>query len=277
MKPPFSKTALYNIFKIVFHFSAFVFLTVITQTGGLIYVISLFAGRRFIKHKKVKQAIVFVMLYLISTFLIVPCTAPLFGRERVRESDYIKSQGWFYKLANRNYVRPQLNNVLKEVSEEFRTKHEGMKLVVLDANFPFINKFPLLPHLSHNDGKKVDVSLIYENDDATLTNKKSSVSGYGVFEEPKPEEYNQIDVCKKEGYWQYDFPKYLTFGKTNKDIVFSEQGTADLVRIILKQPEVGKLFIEPHLKHRLHLDNNKIRYHGCRAVRHDDHIHFQLK
>jgi hypothetical protein len=277
MKPPFSETLFYKILNIVFHFIVFILLTVITQIGGVVYVASLLACRKFAKYKKNKQVIVFVLLYLISAFLIVPYTAPFFGRERVWESEYIKGQSWFYKLANRNYVRPELNHVLKDVSEEFRVEHEGMKLVVLDANFPFINKFPLLPHLSHNDGKKVDVSLIYENTDATLTNKKPSVSGYGVFEEPKPEEYNQVDVCKKEGYWQYDFPKYLTFGKTNKDIVFSERGTVDLVRIILKQPEVGKLFIEPHLKYRLHLDNKKIRYHGCRAVRHDDHIHFQLK
>jgi hypothetical protein len=277
MKPTDFKATFYKILKIVFHFIIFILLTVITQTGGVVYAVSLFICRKFTRQKKIKQGVVFACLYLTTTFLIVPGTAPLFGRERVDESEYIKGQGWFYKLANRNYVKPELNNVLKGVSEEFQIKHKGIKLVVLDANFPFIDKFPLLPHLSHNDGKKVDVCLIYENADASLTNKKPSVSGYGVFESPKPEEYNQIDVCKKEGHWQYDFPKHLTFGKTNKDIMFSETGTADLARIILKQPGVGKLFIEPHLKNRLHLEDKKIRYHGCRAVRHDDHIHFQLK
>ncbi|MFT5619364.1 MAG: hypothetical protein ACI85I_002607, partial [Arenicella sp.] len=39
----------------------------------------------------------------------------------------------------------------------------------------------------------------------------------------------------------------------------------------------GKVFIEPHLKTRLGLENySKIRFHGCQAVRHDDHIHVQL-
>jgi hypothetical protein len=27
----------------------------------------------------------------------------------------------------------------------------------------------------------------------------------------------------------------------------------------------------------LGLTNNKIRFHGCHAVRHDDHLHVQLK
>jgi hypothetical protein len=139
-------------------------------------------------------------------------------------------------------------------------------MVYLDANFPFIDKFPLLPHLSHNDGKKIDVSLIYENPNGQLTNRKPSVSGYGVYESPKPKEYNQTTVCKKEGDWQYDFPKYLTLGKINKDIQFSENGKRNLVDLILKQHTIGKMFIEPHLKRRLHLANEKIRFHGCQAV-----------
>ena len=46
---------------------------------------------------------------------------------------------------------------------------------------------------------------------------------------------------------------------------------------ILKQNEISKIFIEPHLKKRMNLKNPKIRFHGCRAVRHDDHIHLQIK
>ncbi|MEN8123116.1 MAG: hypothetical protein ABFS35_22450, partial [Bacteroidota bacterium] len=80
-----------------------------------------------------------------------------------------------------------------------------------------------------------------------------------------------------KGYWQYDFPKYLTFGKINKEISLSETATRDLMNEIVKQPEIGKIFIEPHLKNRLNLTSGKVRFHGCGAVRHDDHIHIQLK
>ncbi len=34
---------------------------------------------------------------------------------------------------------------------------------------------------------------------------------------------------------------------------------------------------KPHLKTRLKLSSAKIRFHGCQAVRHDDHIHVQLR
>ena len=45
----------------------------------------------------------------------------------------------------------------------------------------------------------------------------------------------------------------------------------------IQNKAIKKIFIEPHLKTRWGLKNyQKIRYHGCHAVRHDDHIHVQL-
>ena len=129
---------------------------------------------------------------------------------KLKKMIFLKAQSFFYILANRNYVRPKLNESLTQISTNFEKQNIGIKIIYLDANFPFINGFPLLPHLSHNDGKKVDVSLIYEEPNGELTNKKPSISGYGVYENPTAKEYDQNEDCKKRGNWQYDFPKYLT-------------------------------------------------------------------
>ncbi len=188
----------------------------------------------------------------------------------------IQNQFLLTTLCNRNYVKPQLNKSLQTIAKQLQKKHPELQLIYLDANFPFIDKFPLLPHLSHSDGKKVDLSFIY-TEDKKLTNKKPATSGYGFFEQPKEQEYDQIEKCKLKGYWQYDFPKYLTFGSFNSDLEFSLKTSRTLIQLILQQPSTQKVFIEPHLKHRMQLKNTKIRYHGCRAVRHDDHIHFQIK
>lgn len=110
-----------------------------------------------------------------------------------------------------------------------------------------------------------------------ISASQKSRSGYGVFEEPTSKEYNQIEKCLDNGYFQYDYPKYLTFGTKNESLTFSEKGTKLLVESILKQNSIGKIFIEPHLRLRLQLNDSRVRYHGCRAVRHDDHIHIQLK
>lgn len=252
-------------------------MTVFTQIGGIVYIIAVISIKKRSKNRQWKRFGIFAGLYLITTFMIVPNVAPIFGREKIKETAFLKAHSVFYKLANRNYVRLELNQSLNQIATEFETENNGIQMIYLDANFPFIDGFPLLPHLSHNDGKKVDVSFIYEDPNGNLTNKKPSISGYGVYEKPTEKENDQNMVCKQRGNWQYDFPKYLTLGKINQEIEFSEIGTRELANLILKQNSVGKLFIEPHLKSRLNLTNDKVRFHGCQAVRHDDHIHFQLK
>jgi hypothetical protein len=62
-----------------------------------------------------------------------------------------------------------------------------------------------------------------------------------------------------------------------KDFVFDENRTKELLTFLLKKKKTGKIFIEPHLIERMNLKHNKLRFHGCHAVRHDDHIHIQLK
>lgn len=43
-------------------------------------------------------------------------------------------------------------------------------------------------------------------------------------------------------------------------------------------PRTHKIFIEPHEKQKLSLTSKyKIRIHGCKAIRHDDHIHLEVK
>lgn len=217
-----------------------------------------------------------ISTYLIATFLIVPYVAPIFGREKIKNSEFVSAHTIFTTLCNRNYVNPSINKVLEEIAIKFQRIHSGVKLVYLDANFPFIDGFPLPPHLSHNDGNKIDISFIYTDKRNDLTNKKPSVLGYGTFVPPKKNEYNQIQICENKGYWQYDIAKYLTMGISNNKLKFSEKATKNLLLTILKRSEVRKVFIEPHLKQRLGLSHPKLRFHGCQAVRHDDHIHIQL-
>lgn len=94
---------------------------------------------------------------------------------------------------------------------------------------------------------------------------------------PKNGELDQISVCKEKGNWQYDFSKYLTFGTLHSDLRFSEKRTKTMVQLFTQEASIEKIFIEPHLRDRMQIRHPKIRYHGCRAVRHDDHIHIQIR
>ena len=161
------------------HALIFVALTVITQIGGLAFLISLFFFSSKSKYRRLKRIGVFVVFYLALTFLVTPLVAPIFGREKIK-GDGVRLYHSFYTLTNRNYVRPELNDVLKTISTEFRNDYEDLEVLVLDANFPFFDGFPLLPHLSHNDGKKVDLAFIYKNESGNSVNDKVSRLGYGV-------------------------------------------------------------------------------------------------
>ena len=55
-----------------------------------------------------------------------------------------------------------------------------------------------------------------------------------------------------------------------------EERMAAVMRILSSDERVGKSFIEPHLVQSLQIAHPRIRFQGCRAARHDDHIHFQL-
>jgi energy-coupling factor transporter transmembrane protein EcfT len=261
-------------------------LTAVTQIGGVVFLISILTfglidkrlNRRWTR--VTVKILSFVTLYLVFVFVIVPLTAKPFGRVQlpVFEKQHLKPANIWTSLLNRNYVRPQLREITYKVAESMNNKYPGTTINYLDANFPFINKFPLLPHLSHNDGKKLDLSFQY-NDSQTgqMTNDIPSFIGYGICEEPKEGEENKPEECDKKGYWQYNLLRDIV-SQDNKDkFTFDNMRTKELVNSFASDDGLGKIFIEPHLKTRLGLTSNKIRFHGCQAVRHDDHIHVQLK
>ncbi len=264
--------------RIFLHIFLVFLLTLTTQVGGIIWVL-IFGTFKIVKVKYSLQfrLLIFALAYLINTFLIVPKIAVLFGRVSlpISKKENLVPHNFLTVLMNRNYVNPKLKKHLVEISERPALKNSNLKLAYLDANFPFIDGFPLLPHLSHNDGKKIDLSFYYLKDNIA-TNEKPSRSGYGVFENPRTNETNQTEICKNKGAYIYDYSKFLTFGQT-QNLSFDEKNTKSLLKFIIEIQDVQKVFIEPHLVTRLQLSHPKIKFQGCHSVRHDDHIHLQIK
>ncbi len=253
------------------HLIIITLLTVLTQVGGLIWMISIWIS----KVLNIRKRFVFPMLYTLFNLFIVPPIAKTFGRENLSTfSKELRPRNLFYPLLFRNYVDSNLKLQLQDAAHVLH-KSNGMTLTYLDANFPFVDGFPLLPHLSHNDGKKVDISLMYLDKNRDPTDKKPSVSGYGVYVNSKD---NRTAIkCKNLGFWQYDFSRFFTFGKLN-DVSFDKEGTRLVIQQLLSHTSTEKIFIEPHLKTSLGLSKeSRIRFHGCQAVRHDDHIHLEIK
>jgi hypothetical protein len=263
-----------------------VILTILTQVGGLVLLVS-FATHRIINRKidrrswrTVLKLASFLGLYLITTFVIVPVVAKPFGRVPlpVTNTAQVQPLNVMTCLLNRHYVRPALLQTTFAVAQQINSKYPGTVVNYLDAGFPFVNGFPLVPHLSHNDGKKIDLAFFYiDNRTGQRANTAPSIIGYGVSEGPRAGEVNTTSFCTAKGYWQYSFMVKIIPQGNKQYFTFDSARTKELVNSFAAQPAIGRIFIEPHLKTRLGLTSNKIRFHGCQAVRHDDHVHVQLK
>lgn len=247
-----------------------------TQIGGLIYLIVLILTRTF-RLSRTTSVTVFTGTYLIATFLAIPLIAPIFGRTALPLTGNLEPLNFGTCLLNRHYVTPELKNQIISISDQIEKRFEGSSTNYLDANFPFVNGFPLFPHLSHNDGRKLDLAFFYMRDNER-TNKAPSIIGYGVFEDPKKEESNYPADCKQRGYWQYGLLSSVV-PQWNKDkYQLDVERTRELIKLLSTDELTSKIFIEPHLKQRWKLNRlDNIRFHGCQAVRHDDHIHTQIK
>jgi hypothetical protein len=274
--------------KIIIHLSRvfiFVLLTALTQIGGIVFFLnfaaSAFMNRRIhnIFVRGVCKSASCALLYLLTTFLIVPILARPFGRVQLplKLTNNLQPSTFLTCLLNRNYVSKGLSESVFNIAKEMNKKYPGTVVNYLDGNFPFVDGFPLIPHLSHSDGKKIDVSFCYRDKKSLLeTNEVPSIIGYGICEGPTETERNTSAYCKKEGHWQYSLLQTIVPQSRKKKFLFDQEKTKFLLELFVADARIGKIFVEPHLKSRLKLGSDKIRFHGCKAVRHDDHIHAQL-
>ena len=264
----------------------FALLTLTTQVGGLVYLAYNPLGiwiKRQIKQPFRSWAVrmlVFSGMMVITSLVIVPPIARKLGRVplpwRSSPSAPLQPIGFWVVLANRNYVKPELKAAIEAISSVTQAQDPGTVITYLDAGFPFWDGFPLWPHLSHYDGKKLDIGFVYR--DVTTgkrINQSPALLGYGFSELPAAGEYDRPAECAAKGYWQYSLLRRLTGARPNCQ--FDASANKALLQRIAADERIRKILLEPHLKTRLGLTGYvKIRLHGCNAVRHDDHIHIEI-
>lgn len=235
-------------------------LTLLTQLGGLAWLIALFFKWRLP---------VFLAAYLALSVSAV-FVAPMFGRVALdcHGSGPLAVQSWFYCAFNRHYVEPEMRDVLRDLAADMNSAHPGTTTLVLDAGFPFIDGFPLLPHLSHDDGGKADIAFYYrDGKGGYLPGRTKSPLGYFAFEQGQSACPDRFFDLRWNLHWlQPVWPDW--------DIEPLRMRHA--LDWLIADPRVGKVFIEPHLAARLSVSADKLRFQGCAAARHDDHIHIQL-
>lgn len=266
------------------HLLAFLALTILTQIGGLAYLGALALAkllrgpRRF---RRLTAVAMFVVLYA-ALWTSANVVAPYFGRVPLpctaSKNSKLAVQSSLYCVLNRHYVTPKLMQVANDLADHMAARFPSTRLNVLDASFPFFDGFPLLPHLSHSDGRKLDLAYFYKDrgGQAPVADTKSPI-GYWAFEQPKSA---RLARCVGRGdiftlRWDMDW-----FQVFHRDYQLDERRTAAALRWLVTEGAkrgVSKIFVEPHLATRFNVASKIIRFQGCRAARHDDHIHFQVR
>jgi hypothetical protein len=262
-----------------------VLLTVLTQIGGIVLLLCYPIFRHMRTHYHLKNVhhflinvLIFSALYAPVSGWIVPPIAKKFGRMRLTAIDktILKPHSVWYSVLNRDYVVPKLAETAQRVAMRMNADSSKTIVYFLDAGFPF-RGMPLIPHLSHGDGHQMDVTFFYLDNNQQVTNDKPSTSGYGYYEQPRVGEPQTNEYCiKKFKNKFYDFAQNMTFG-SRKDMTFDADRTKKIIQTFAQDPNVRRIFLEPHLTKRLNFKGfDNIRPAGCHAVRHDDHFHVQI-
>lgn len=212
----------------------------------------------------------FVAAYAALTFGVVPAVAPLFGRARIPcDMTTLVSCA-----LNRNYAGPGVLGLLRSLNDALADRYPSTRATVLDANFPFLDGFPLVPHLSHDDGNKVDLAFFYRDSatGAAIPSGSPSPIGYFHFQQPRAEDAQPcagpVSPLRWDFAWaQPDAPAWR----------LDQERTAAMIWWLRAQSQVTRIFVEPHLAQHLGVAGGKVRFQGCSAARHDDHVHVQIE
>jgi hypothetical protein len=142
-------------------------------------------------------------------------------------------------------------------------------------DFRSFDGFPLMPHLSHRDGLKVDLAYYYREAD-----------GRPVFWTARPVR-SATGPMRRRGRRGSTPCANATaepaLGLRRAAVAGDAPGRPERMRAMLawlttegRTYGLRKILIEPHLKQRWAPGVDMVRFQGCRAARHDDHLHLEL-
>lgn len=271
------------------HLLVFVMLTLVSQIGGLCYLVAV-AVSRFIprqadfgrRARVVVGAAAFFITYAAVSMYIVPPVAAVAGRYplpcEIEAEARVVPLNRLVCILNRHYAKKPVHDMLMRVAAHLETTYPGTLVAYLDAGFPLLDGFPLLPHLSHGDGLKVDLAFFYHDISGPYMPRRTpSPIGYWGFEHPRPGEprpcLGRSDLLTLR--WDMAFLEQFTL-----PMRFDADRTGEMLMWLSSKAEdlrIEKILLEPHLSQRFNLNRTVVRFQGCRAARHDDHVHIALK
>ena len=258
-----------------------VLLTLLSQVGGVVLWLSIpflaGAAQRLAKWNRAAAALeavtMFLLIYGVVSLLVVPPLAALGGRVPMPcfggSEGAAKSRSFLYCALNRHYVRRDLRTLVEDLASDIARVHPGARVRTLDAGFPFLDGFPMLPHSNRRHGTVVDLALFYRDAQGRAAPSPSPL-GYGVY--ARRHAGQACDDRAATSRWGMGWLQ-----ASGSDTMLDENVTRDALRWLSGQPTVDRLSIDPPLRERLEAGGAAGQVHGCEAAPQGDHVHVQIK
>lgn len=172
-----------------------------------------------------------------------------------------------YCKKDRNFVTPTARQAMHDAARKLAAQFPGVAITYTEASWPSGVR-PMPPHLSHGDGRQVDISVFYQSlDGKPLAAPEHGWNGFGAFEPPRRES-ERMKCPPGSNHAKGEDPP------TDRKWRLDEARTRALLKIFVEDQRVRRVLLEPHLKTRFgYAGHPKIRFAGCNAARHDDHLH----
>ncbi len=263
----------------------FVLLTVLTQVGGVVLLVSTLLVWSLVSNRQLSgwrafpvHFFIFIAIYAAGFVVLAPIMAQWSGRVALQ---CIPTQAQPYGaytpllcLMNRQYVRPELRDAVEAMAQDLAEQHPGTVTAYLDANFPLLDGFPLLPHQSHKDGRKIDLAYFFQDANGTYKPMRTpSPIGYWGFVQPSPDAELPCANGQPAFTLRWDLDWLQRYWKP---LQLDDARTASMLQWLVESGRdhaVSEILIEPHMATRLGVFSEIIGFAGCNSARHDDHIH----
>ncbi len=213
---------------------------------------------------------------LLTYGVIWQFVAPVVGEQYDRVAlpcfgETLRAHSAVYCLANRHYVRSELAESASRIAERVARDHPGTVVRYLDGGFPMGSGFPLLPHISHGDGRRLDLALMWQDSTGSAARGNGSPLGYFGYASPPVDAPADCPVAVVDLRWDMNSLQPV-LSRNDLDVV----RTRSLLDAVLAEQAIGKVLLEPHVQRQLERVSERLRFQGCHAARHDDHMHIQL-
>lgn len=175
----------------------------------------------------------------------------------------------YYCRQDRHFVTPAARAALIDAANAVRARYPGEVLRFMDASGPDgVTPFP--PHRSHGDGRQIDLGLYYTDVEGRPLKSFPATDRHGGYWPAEPPAPGEEVACPNGRPGRAEKPD----PPADRPWRLDEARTKALVEVLAADPRVRRIFIEPHLERRFGLwGHPKLRFAGCQAARHDDHIH----